>query len=129
MRSQRHPSSLSRWAGRRSKLRAMRVGVQFTGTIARGLGHLKVVIGSDHALWHKWQVAPNDGWSGWASLGGWIDHLAVGYNADGRLEVFARGSDGALWHKWQTAPNNGWSGWASQGGWIDLLAAGQNVLG
>jgi hypothetical protein len=28
-----------------------------------------------------WQTAPNSGWSGWASLGGWIDRLAVGQNA------------------------------------------------
>ena len=27
-----------------------------------------------------WQLAPNDGWSGWASLGGWIDLLAVDQN-------------------------------------------------
>ncbi len=80
-------------------------------------------------MWHKWQVAPNDGWSGWASMSGWIDRLAVGQNAAGRLEIFARGSDGALWHKWQVAPNDGWSGWASMGGWIDLLAVGQNILG
>lgn len=93
-------------------------------------GRLEVFVrGSDKALWHKWQVAPNDGWSGWASMGGWIDRLAVGQNADGRLEVFARGSDGALWHKWQVAPNDGWSGWASLGGWIDLLAVGQNIRG
>ncbi len=57
-------------------------------------------------------------------MGGWIDLLEVGKNADGRLEVFVRGSDKALYHKWQTAPNNGWSGWASMGGWIDLIAIG-----
>ncbi|MDN9010469.1 hypothetical protein [Brevibacillus laterosporus] len=36
--------------------------------------------GGDQALWHIWQVAPNNGWSGWsnrASLGGWIDQIAV----------------------------------------------------
>jgi len=26
--------------------------------------------GTDDALWHIWQTAPNNGWSGWASLGG-----------------------------------------------------------
>ncbi|PPA87512.1 hypothetical protein C4A75_02275 [Brevibacillus laterosporus] len=31
----------------------------------------------DQALWHIWQVAPNNGWSNWASLGGWIDQIAV----------------------------------------------------
>ena len=56
---------------------------------------------------------------GWASLGGVItSNIAVGNNADGRLEIFARGTDNALWHQWQTAPNNGWSGWASLGGVI-----------
>jgi acylphosphatase len=56
---------------------------------------------------------------GWASLGGGItSRVAVGRNADGRLEVFARGTDNALWHIWQTAPNNGWSGWTSLGGLI-----------
>ncbi|QDX91498.1 hypothetical protein EEL30_03365 [Brevibacillus laterosporus] len=33
--------------------------------------------GGDQALWHIWQVAPSDGWSNWASLGGWIDQIAV----------------------------------------------------
>jgi len=93
-------------------------------------GRLELFVrGSDKALWHKWQVAPNDGWSGWASMGGWIDLLCAARNADGRLEVFVRGSDAALWHKWQVAPNDGWSGWASMGGWIDRLAVGQNADG
>ena len=97
-----------------------------TGTV----GRLEVFArGSDHALWHNWQTAPNNGWSGWASMGGWIDRLAVGRNADGRLEVFARGSDRALWHIWQVAPNDGWSSWASLGGAIDLLDVGQNADG
>ena len=40
-------------------------------------GRLEVFArGTDKALWHIWQTAPNNGWSGWASLGGWIDRLA-----------------------------------------------------
>ncbi len=55
----------------------------------------------------------------WSSRGGRItSNIAVGRNADGRLEIFARGADNALWHQWQTAPNNGWSGWSSLGGVI-----------
>ena len=69
------------------------------------------------------------GWSGWSSLGGWIDRIAVNKNQDGRLEIFARGGDGAVWHNWQTAPNSGWSGWNSLGGWIDMLTVGQNQDG
>ena len=54
--------------------------------------------GGDGAVWHNWHTAPNNGWSGWYSLGGWIDLLEVGPNADGRLEVFARG--GSLTGEW-----------------------------
>ena len=76
-------------------------------------------VGTDNGLWHIWQTAPNNGWSGWAPLGGIITSEPLcTRNADGRLEVFARGTDNALWHIWQTAPNNGWSGWASLGGVI-----------
>ena len=68
-------------------------------------------------LWHIWQTAPNGNWSGWAGLGGGLtSNVAVGKNADGRMEAFVRGTDNALYHIWQTAPNNGWSGWASLGG-------------
>ena len=63
------------------------------------------VRGIDGAVYHNWQTAPNNGWSGWGSLGGWIDLLEVGNNQDGRLEIFARGSDAAMYHNWQTAPN------------------------
>ncbi|MBG9790160.1 hypothetical protein [Brevibacillus laterosporus] len=54
--------------------------------------------GGDQALWHIWQLASNDGWSRWASLGGTITSPVVARNADGRLEVFAIGTDNALWH-------------------------------
>jgi hypothetical protein len=44
-------------------------------------------------------------WSGWKSEGGGLtSDIAVGQNADGRLEVFARGGDNALHHNWQTQP-------------------------
>jgi C1A family cysteine protease len=81
-------------------------------------GRLELFVrGTDGAVWHKWQVAPNSSWSGWASEGGVItSNISVGQNADGRMELFVRGTDNALWHKWQTAPNSGWSGWASLGG-------------
>lgn len=85
--------------------------------------------GTDKAVWHLWQTAPNNGWGGWASLGGWVDIIKSGRNADGRLEVFARGSDAALWHIWQTAPGGGWSGWQSMGGWIDLIEVARNQDG
>ncbi len=85
--------------------------------------------GGDGAVWHQWQVAPNNGWSGWYSMGGWIDLLEIGQNDDFRLELFARGGDGALWHNWQLAPGGNWSGWYSMGGWIDRLEVGRNADG
>ena len=85
--------------------------------------------GTDKAVWHLWQTAPSNGWSGWASLGGWVDIIRSARNADGRLEMFARGSDKAVWHRWQTAPNNGWSDWNSLGGWVDLIELGQSQDG
>jgi hypothetical protein len=42
------------------------------------------------------------------------DWLAVGKNADGRLELFAAGSDGNIWHSWQTStvqPTAPFSAW------------------
>ena len=95
-----------------------------------GNGRLEVFArGADKAVWHDWQTAPNNGWSGWASMGGWVDIIKSARNADGRLELFARGSDKAVWHNWQTAPNGGWSGWASLGGWVDIIEAARNADG
>jgi hypothetical protein len=77
------------------------------------------VVAGDGAVWHRWQTAPNNGWSPWANLGskaGGFADLGVGTNADGRLELFATLQNGTdLWHRWQTAPNNGWSPWANLG--------------
>lgn len=75
------------------------------------------LLANDQNVWHIWQTAPNNGWSGWGSLGKPAVQISngapfVGRNADGRIEVFATGADGSIYHIWQTAPNNGWSGWA-----------------
>ncbi len=99
------------------------LGGTLTSRIAVGRnkdGRLEAfALGTDNALWHTWQTAPNGGWSGWGSLGGLLaGDPCVAANADGRLEVFARGANNTLMHIWQTAPNNGWSAWASQGGII-----------
>ena len=81
-------------------------------------GRLEVfLLAGDQNIWHIWQTAPNNGWSGWASLGGpgvSVTNGApfVGNNGDGRIEVFATGADGGIYHIWQTAPSNGWSTWA-----------------
>jgi acylphosphatase len=111
---------------------ASRGGAIFDPVVATNAdGRLEVFArGTDGALWHIWQKAPNSTWSSWASLGGWIVNPVVASNADGRMEVFAQGADGALWHIWQTKPNNGWSGWASLGGVLSSpVAVGRNKSG
>jgi hypothetical protein len=107
-------------------------------------GRLEVFVrGSDGALNHIWQTAPNSGWSDWETLG--IPHPdfrsqdgqfsygtltttpSVNLSADGRLEVFAVGRrdiyHADLVHIWQPAPNSGpWSNWSSLGGQLKFVA-------
>jgi hypothetical protein len=85
----------------------------------------------DGSLQHLWQTAPNNGWSGWAGLGGsGLEAPVVLANLDGRLEAFALDGDGGLVHLWQTAPNNGWSGWDDLGGTdLSSIAVGRNADG
>ncbi len=60
--------------------------------------------GDDGALWHAWQIDKAPFWSKWESLGSpppkirTEDHLTIGTNQDGRLEVFVIGQDNNVWH-------------------------------
>jgi hypothetical protein len=67
-------------------------------------------------------IAAQNKWGAWKNLGKpltgpyGVEHLVVGQNQDGRLEILAIGSDGALWHNYQTLPDSGsWSGWGNMG--------------
>jgi len=84
-------------------------------------------IADDGAVWTTRQIA--SGWNPWQSLGGKVDRLTLGRNADGRLEVFARGANKALLHIAQTSPSVSWGAWESLGGQVDLLAVGSNQDG
>lgn len=65
-------------------------------------------LGGDRAVYHLWQLAPNNGWGAWQSLRGHdLLQLIVRRNANGRLELFALGGDRAVYHIWQTTPNGG----------------------
>ncbi|MEP7305143.1 MAG: hypothetical protein ABJA98_06465 [Acidobacteriota bacterium] len=78
-------------------------------------------VGDDGAIWQKWQLAPNSGWSDWKSLGtptretALTERLVAGRNQDGRQELFAIGTDGNVWQIWQTVPGGGWSEWRRLG--------------
>ncbi len=97
-------------------------------------GHLEVFIIADDPsgrprLQHRWWTAV--GW--WPTADSWADLAnpaaapalvgapAVGRNADGRLEVFARSDDGGIWHVWQNAPNGLWTDWGRMGQDGDVL--------
>jgi hypothetical protein len=78
--------------------------------------------GDKRAVWHRWQTAPNGRWSKWDSLGeppgGFSGPLAVGANADGRLELFApealSGRNQQIWQRWQRTPgDDDWWKWFS----------------
>ena len=86
-------------------------------------GRLEIIaLGSDGALWHRWQPQPSQGpWGGWSSLGKprgvALRRLAVDRNKDGRLQAFAIGDDDTLWTSNQTSPGSqSWNGWSSLGG-------------
>ena len=82
------------------------------------------LISMDNTIWHNWQTTPGGGtsrkeWSGWSMLGVPENKgisLAVGTNADGRLEVFLIGTAYNIYHNWQTTPGGPWSGWSMLGG-------------
>lgn len=82
-------------------------------------GRLEVFcLGGDGSAWHIWQTAPNNGWSGWSSLGKPAPGITGTTilpmaNQDGRMELFVTAGDGNVWHIWQTSPSNGWSGWSA----------------
>lgn len=95
--------------------------------------------GTDGNVWHQWQVAASDGWSGsWASLGrpaglaSVSPLLSTGRNQDGRLIVFVLGG-GEIYQKWQntTGDENDWSGWVSFGypPGVNLSSGSEPVLG
>lgn len=74
---------------------------------------------SGFRVYHKWQTQPSGSWHEDINLLGNppeadFEQLAVGSNADGRLEVFALGGGGVVWHVWQTTPgSSSWSPWVA----------------
>jgi len=90
-------------------------------------GRIEVfAIGTNQALFHMWQTAPNSGWSNWASLLGGITRIATAVNVDGTIEVFAIGTDKALNHIYQTSPGGPWSSWVGLGGAVLQIATAVN---
>ncbi|HZQ47400.1 MAG TPA: hypothetical protein VFC07_10340, partial [Verrucomicrobiae bacterium] len=84
------------------------------------------VIGTDGALYHVNQTAPNAGWGSWNSLGGtWSQDadIAIGNDLNGEEDVFVIGNTGNLYNNWQTAVNGAsWHGWNDIGGTLNETA-------
>jgi hypothetical protein len=79
------------------------------------------VIGGDDAVWHRWQLVKNDGWSPWSSLGkpngqAHTGSLVVALLPDSRLGAFAT-AGGAVWQTSQQQPliTSGWRTWSPLG--------------
>lgn len=69
-------------------------------------------IDANFGVSHRWQTAPNNGWSAEARLGTTEQarSFEVEINLDGRLELFYIGTDGNFYHKWQSSANSSqWS--------------------
>jgi len=104
-----------------------------TGLNANGILEA-CIVGGNWAPWHSWQTS-SGAWSLWSQMGthftgqgGFgLSEIAVGHNADGRLEAFSIGNDLGLWHiyqqvPWNTGSSANWSDWESLGGPYDAKA-------
>ncbi|MBD2121870.1 S8 family serine peptidase [Trichocoleus sp. FACHB-262] len=59
-----------------------------------------------------------------------VGQVAVGQNADGRLEAFVIGSDNKVYQAWQTTPNGNWSNWQQlSAGIAKTITVGRNQDG
>ncbi len=70
------------------------------------------------APWLSSQNSPNSGFGPWQTLGDAVGlgQIAMGHNADGRLEVFALdATEGSVWHIWQIIPNGAFGSWQIMG--------------
>lgn len=102
--------------------------------IANADGRLELFVqGTDAALYHNWQNAPNGGtgWFGWQRIGGSISLLSLARDGAGRLAAFVRGGDSALYMVQQTGALD-WNGAYHRFGGVlagTTLSAGTNQDG
>jgi hypothetical protein len=123
------PTAAGGWSGWRSLGKPGGQPAMLGSTLARNSdGRLELfTVATDGAVWHIWQTAPNDGWSGWHSLGSQgevgLRELAVAPNADGRLVLFATEEDSVsgLWQREQETPGGGWSAWLPRADRLPLV--------
>lgn len=88
------------------------------------------VKGADGQIYHSWQVAPNNAFVDWVTLGAPTggtasDPVAV-INQSGGNQVVVRGNDGNIWTIRQSGAGGAWGAWTNLGGGI---AAGKPTVG
>ena len=111
-------------------------------------GRLEIFyVGTNNDLYHNWQIAPTN-WNQPTTVNNWAgetkfskdsaQQIAVGQNADGRLEIFYVGTNNDLYHNWQLVPAN-WNQPTTVNDWAgetrfpndsaQQIAVGQNADG
>ncbi|WP_106983088.1 peptidoglycan DD-metalloendopeptidase family protein [Streptomyces sp. NRRL S-237] len=101
-------------------------GVEMPCTPGQG----EVFASGPAGIFHRYQSAPNGGWSEWEPTGGGpaLGRIEMEKAPDGRLEVFAVNGD-SFQHQYQTAVNGGWSSWENFGGGGHDLTVDHNADG
>ena len=98
-------------------------------------GRLEVFfVGFENYIYHTWENPSLVGWSGIIPFQDQTKParakaLAVGQNADGRLEIFYIGTDDNLYHNWENPSLIGWHGEDRFEGRAKALTIGQNADG
>lgn len=127
-----------RWSGWTSMAGAVSVdsGLAFGRSFDGGLVLFGIgPTGVPHYNYQQSSRAGVPSWRGWTSMGGALavgSGLAVGQNADGRLELFGIGPTGVPHHNVETTPGGPWSGWTAMGSQLSItsgLAVGRNADG
>ena len=79
-----------------------------------------------YELSHRWQVAPNSPWGGFARMPGVVTGLAIALGADNNINLFAIGRNKEILCNRKAA---GWTGWQSMGGAAAHVALGKHADG
>ena len=103
-------------------------GLETSATTVRaqtisGGGLAIFAVGSNGAVYHRWQDRPFGSWRPWERLGTEIRNVSVTKASSGGLALFAVGADDAVRFRCQSRPFGPWSEWTSLYGRVREIAA------
>ena len=84
-------------------------------------------IGTNDAIYHRWQAVPNGGWTGETRFGGMAKSLSAVRWGDGHIELFYAGTNNHIYHRWWDG--RGWTGEVELGGLASSIVAAANADG